>query len=297
LPITKKAQGEESVIFTSYKHISKQGSKANEDYAFSCEHFIFVIDGASGLAGKNYSNYGSDAQWLAHRLGELLKERLGNTTKTIAVIVSEAIRELRTEYENFLSETECDTLAMPSAGMAAIRVNGDNIEVFHIGDCSAILLTNDGKPIHLQAEALVKLDDGVISNVVEVSKKKNISFSEALVYGKEQLIINRKKLNKPDGYWILDLTGVGVEHACIHSFSVCDVQVAAVMTDGFSELVDLVGFYDYKGLLEHMETRDLALMCDELFKAHDEDPTFDKYPRFKLHDDSSAAWCRIQNIG
>jgi hypothetical protein len=281
-------------MFLNYKHISKQGSKANEDYAFACEQFIFVLDGASGLSNENYSDYESDAQWFAHRLGGLLQERLCDAAKTIDTIVTESIKELREEYNAFLLGVKCDTLAMPSAGMAAIRTNGENIEVFHIGDCSAVLLVNDGRsPLLLQAEQLVKLDEGVINDVVSISKEKNIPFSEALIYGKEQLIINRKKLNKPDGYWILDLTGFGVEHACTHTFNICDVRVAAVMTDGFSELVDLIEAYDFKGLLEQMENGDLGEMCDTLFKAHDEDPTFDKYPRFKLHDDSSAAWGRI----
>ena len=281
-------------MFITHKNISRQGVKANEDYAFSCEHFIFVADGATGLTNKKYTSYESDAQWFTQRLGVLLQERLYDMSKTIKDILLEIISELNYEYTDFLSGGDCDALAMPSAGLSILRLNGDTIELFQLGDCVAIVLTKDNNIMVLFDDSLQKLDKEVIKNTIDISHKSKISFSKALMYVKDQLIRNRKRFNKPDGYWILDLSGVGVYHAYISNFAVRDVKAAAVMSDGFAEIVDLFKLYDYRNLLKKMEDDSLDSLCDELFKAQDTDPFMDKYPRLKRHDDSSAAWCAIK---
>lgn len=276
-----------------HKNISRQGVNSNEDCAFSCEQFIFVADGATGLTNKKYTNCESDARWFTQRLGVLLQERLYNTDKTIGNIVSEIINELRAEYDVFLSGEECDIVAMPSSGISILRLNGEKIEIFQLGDCMTMLLKKDDTVEVFIEEALPKLDAEVIQNIVKISYEKKITCSDALVYVKDQLIHNRKKLNKPDGYWTLDLSGVGIDNAYENSFPVCEMRAAAVMTDGFAEITDLFKLYDYSTLMKKFESEDLETLCDELFKAQDTDPTLDKYPRFKLRDDTSVAWFMV----
>ena len=280
-------------IFVNHKSISKRGNKANEDYAFSCERHIFVIDGSSGLCDKKYTNFESDAQWFSHRLGTLLQARLHDINKTIGEVVSDIISELRVEYKSFLSDAEYESFILPSACLSVLRINKNNIELFQIGDCVSLISTiNDEIKVFLD-DSVPKLDGAVVKNVVNISREKKIPYSDALVYSKEQLIHNRKKLNKSDGYWILDLSGSAIKHAYVNSFKVCDVRAAAIMSDGFAEIVELYGLYDYKTLMEKMAGGGLYSLCEELFKAQDEDSTMDKYPRLKLRDDSSAAWCSV----
>ena len=183
---------------------------------------------------------------------------------------------------------------MPSACLSVLRVKGDKIEFFQLGDCVTIFLkTNDEIDVFLD-DSVPKLDDAVVSNVLKISHEKGIAYADALIYGKEQLIYNRKKLNTPGGYQILELTGAGIEHAYTSTFSVCNLKAVSILSDGFAEIVDLYGLYDYKTLIYKMQTCDLDLLCDELFAAQNKDYTMEKYPRLKHRDDSSAVWCGIK---
>ena len=280
-------------MIIAHKSISRQGIKANEDYAYSCEQFIFVADGATGLTDKKYTSHESDARWFAQRLGVLLQERLHDMSRTINDIVSEVTSELSTEYNELLSGDVCDTLDMPSAGISILRINGETLEHFQLGDCMALIIDKYGVVKKLFNESLTNLDNEVIRNMVDISREKNIPISETLVFVKDQLICNRRKLNKPGGYWILDPTGIGIKHALESKFSVKDVKSFAVMSDGFYEIVDLFKLYDYKTLMEKMCSNSLERLYDELYQEQEADPTLDKYPRFKLRDDASVAWCGL----
>jgi len=179
-------------MFNPHKNTSCQGVKPNEDYAFSCEQFIFVADGGTGLSDKNYTNCASDAQWFTQSLGVLLKERLCDMSKTIGDVVSEIIGQLNIEYKKFLCGEKCDILAMPSSGLSILRLNVGKIEFFQLGDCIAVLLTKDNEVKILRDNSLPNLDNSVIKNVANISREKNIPFSEAMKYSKNQLIYNRK---------------------------------------------------------------------------------------------------------
>jgi len=222
-----------------------------------------------------------------------LQIHLHDITIPVAEIVSEIIDELNAEYRSFLSGTSYDELASPSACLSVLRINGDYIEFFSLGDCVSIILTKDNKTEIFLDDSVVKLDGAVIENVISISRDKNITFSDALIYGRHQLIQNRKKLNKPDGYWILNLSGDGIKHAYTDSFPIGGIRCAAIMSDGFDEIVSLFRLYDYKTLMEKMENGDLDSLCDELFKLQDKDPAMDNYPRLSFRDDASAAWGKI----
>jgi len=281
-------------IIISHKNISRQGNKANEDFAFSCEQYIFVVDGASGLSDKNYTHYESDAQWFAHRLGTLLQIRLQRMDEKIEDILSEIIDELRAEYETFLPNADPNPFAMPSASLSILRLNRGCIELFQLGDCVTVLTTKDCDVEVFWDDSVVNLDNAVIETIVNISHEKKISYPDALMYKRDYLIHNRKKCNVPDGYWILDLSGIGIRHAYTNSFPACNVTAAAILSDGFAEIVRLYELYDYKRLMEQIEKYSLHLLCDELFKAQDQDVSMAKHPRLKHRDDSSAAWCSIQ---
>ena len=276
--------------------MSRQGNSANEDYAFACEQFAFVIDGSSGLTSKKYTDRESDAQWFSHSLGILLQTRLHDIGKPIKDIVSEITNELCTQFKRFLAGAEYDLLDMPSACLSVLRAKGDKIEFFQLGDCVTIILKTNGEIDVFLDDSVLKLDNAVVSNVLKISREKSIPYADALIYGKEQLIHNRKKLNTPGGYEILELIGAGIEHAYTSNFSGYNIKAVSILSDGFAEIVDLYELYDYKTLMNKMETCDLNLLCDELFAAQNKDYTMGKYPRLKHRDDSSAVWCGINPL-
>ncbi|MFY9297460.1 MAG: protein phosphatase 2C domain-containing protein, partial [Limnochordia bacterium] len=235
----------------------------------------------------------SDARWFAQRLGALLQVRLRDVSLDIAEVLHQVTAELSAEYTRYLSNAKPDPLAAPSASLSIFRLRGEVIELFQLGDCLSIVTEINGRIETFLDDAVSKLDNAVIQHVLDVSRRKNISFSEALVYGQDMLIQNRNKRNTPDGYWVLDLSGVGIQHAVTRRFPTDEIHSLAVMSDGFAEIVSLYKLYDHQSLMKRMEECSLESLCDELFKVQAQDLTMEKYPRLKFRDDASAAWCRV----
>ena len=59
-------------------YFSQGGREWNEDRAYSCEDFAFVLDGATSLYPEKYSNFSTDAEWYSNWWCEFLKVELHN---------------------------------------------------------------------------------------------------------------------------------------------------------------------------------------------------------------------------
>ncbi len=132
--------------------------------------------------------------------------------------------------------------------------------------------------------------------MAELHKTAGISVLEAIEACNDLLLMNRNLRNKDDGYWILDLSGVGIGHALKCCWPADSVKTFFVCSDGFAQLTDTFGVYaDYAGLLDAVRHTSLDELCDTLFTAQDQDPQANRFPRFKLRDDTSCLWGEIEN--
>jgi hypothetical protein len=278
------------VVSVKHGHITRRGNKVNEDYAFSNESCIFVIDGATGLTKHKVTNEQSDARWFAQRLGLRLSLCLSDLRRSISEIVSGITRELLYEFKEFPTGKKCDELYMPSASISVFRINGDSLEFFQLGDCTSAIAYKPGLVIPLLDPTLPNLDYLVIQDLLKLSQKHKVSNIYVVPYVMERVLAHRALKNKPDGYWVLDLTGKGIPHAETRVTKLEEVKSFAVMSDGFSQTVDLVSMFDMATLMQTLDKERIKDIIVQLFAIREDDPLFDKYPRLKLHDDTSIAW-------
>jgi len=278
---------------SSIKIICKKGNKINEDYAFACEKFVYVIDGSSGLTNFNVTGYESDAKWFSQSLGNALNGRLSDTKKSILEIITEVIRILHSQYTAYSTDAPIKEEDLPSACLSIFRMNKNKLEYFQLGDCVSLVKFKSGETKILFDNSVPILDTKVISHIKIESKRQNKPIIDVLSFGKEMLIENRKKKNTESGYWILDITGSGIIHAELNAFNICDIGQFAIMSDGFAEIVDLYHVYTHDTLMQAMAEKSLEALCKELWLAQDSDPLMIKFPRLKHRDDASAVWCEI----
>jgi hypothetical protein len=99
---------------------------------------------------------------------------------------------------------------------------------------------------------------------------------------------NRKRMNQIDGYWILDFSGVGVEHAQTEVLRDVGPIEIMLMTDGFSRLVEMYFAYTWDGLLERAIKDGLEPLYSELREIERNDHYCAKFPRLKPCDDATA---------
>ena len=119
-------------------NISDPGSvnRINEDAFGSNKHSAFVVDGATGLGDRQLMpNAGSDAAWLANHAIDHLTQNL-TWGAVIRDAVSDCIVAARGEFESTTRGEPVDRYAWPSASLALAHIDGDNLVLAGLGDCT-----------------------------------------------------------------------------------------------------------------------------------------------------------------
>ena len=283
-------------MFTVKQHICYPGNpaKPNEDIIGFGKDYCFALDGASCLSGVNIMERGSDATWLVENVAAGLCQRLdAGDARPTEEILTDILLPLKARYHSVLAEkgmTEPDD--SPSAGFAMFRVRNGNLEFFGMGDCVGVAALPGGKEFYSLDTNLPNLDNQVLEQMMQLHLEKKIPVLQAKELCNEQLLTNRKKRNRPDGYWVLDLdTPEALGNARQFSWDLTEPVSVAVFSDGFAQLTDVFGFYEgYFELFSAMQESDLEQLCLRLRLAQDADPDCNDYPRFKLRDDTCAIW-------
>ena len=107
------------------------------------------------------------------------------------------------------------------------------------------------------------------------------------------LLANRQLKNKPDGYWILDPSGVALEHLNVRRFCIEDIDYVCAMSDGLERAFNLFGLADPAAFLADATRESFDELLVRLRAEENLDPDYDHYPRLKLHDDASYFMLRL----
>jgi len=268
-------------------------SRPCEDAVGFGENYCFVIDGASVLSKINIIDENSDAAWFAGQLKERLCRRLQSDVKTpTETILEEIIRELHGEYCRAAAEKGIrEPGDSPSTSIALFRRVEERIEFFGLGDCTGAAELEDGTISLFKDASLAVLDSSVLKKMKELHRQTGISVLEARAACNNLLLENRMKRNREGGYWILDLSGDGIGHGVKASWPAASLKTFFACSDGFAQLVDTFEVYpDYGALLDAVRDTALTELCGRLFEAQDQDPQANRFPRFKLRDDTSCLW-------
>ncbi len=104
---------------------------------------------------------------------------------------------------------------------------------------------------------------------------------------------NRLLMNKPEGYWALDISDRWLGQVQRETLPLAALRSFVLMTDGFDRLVEPFRRYTDEQLLRRLEDVGVSAMLDELREIEQGDDQALAFPRFKIHDDASALWGRI----
>ena len=107
------------------------------------------------------------------------------------------------------------------------------------------------------------------------------------------MLANRQLKNKPDGYWILDPSGVALKHLNVGRFCIEDIDYVCAMSDGLERAFDLFGLADPAAFLADATRESFDGLLVRLRAEENLDSDFDHYPRLKLHDDASCFMLRL----
>lgn len=264
---------------------TKPAISVNEDTVFACENYAMVIDGATGLLKENITDRPSDAQWFSETMKDYLVENLGNTSKSIEDIMKDAILFVDKKYHTF--DGAENVKSKPSAGIAVLRRNGDNIEYFLLGDCTITIKDKSGKIHHLWIEDLPILDGKNIDKMARLAKEKNINVIDARPLISDDLLATRLTQNTPQGYYILSNDTTACDHALVGSFPIENIDSIYGVTDGFGQIFDVFKIHSKEELFDELKSRKIEDIYRELYDTQEKDKFCNNYPRFKVRDDSA----------
>lgn len=250
------------------------------------------MDGASSLSGVNIMEQ-SDARWFVQRIaGALTAAFAKGPDVDVPGVLRQAIAQARELYNAELEKLhKHEPGDSPSCGIALFWQVGEQLHFFGLGDCVGVLALPDGKRFYSLDTSLPNLDNGVLEEMIRIHRETGVSMREARKQCNHILLRNRQMRNHPEGYYVLDLSGVGIEKARQATFRVEGDIRACCLSDGFAQLAELFGFYEgYSGLLDAMEEESLQAMYDKLYAAQEKDSDCNDYPRFKLRDDTCAVY-------
>ncbi|UDF02863.1 protein phosphatase 2C domain-containing protein [Asticcacaulis sp. AND118] len=266
---------------------SDRGGVYNEDALGASGDAVWLLDGATSLGPSRLEGI-SDAAWFAHTVSHNLEAKTGSIRDRL----SAAIGEARTVYEASGPLPE-EPWAMPSAGAAMVRRDGDELELGVLGDVKVWLIAANGAVTALSGgEVLEALDAAALEQLVALRAEQGpIGLKAARLQLDPLLRENRAKMNTEGGYWVLSL-----DDACLDGMEVTRVPAAQaryvlMATDGFYDLWGAYGV-PFTEVFEGLISGRGEALTQALRDIERADPEGLRYPRFKPHDD--ASWVLIE---
>lgn len=257
----------------------------NEDAALHLGQLVGVFDGVTKPRDTDTGCSHSPA-WYVQRLTARLRDVFRvQPTATLPDGLAEAITHVRADHGG-----QCDlgNPATPAAAVCLVRGSSERLEYLILSDCT--LVVDEG----VQVTALT--DERFARTIAQLRTKaraEGLATPPALGHtpGKWDLV------NRPEGYWIAGANPEAAHKAVLGDFPLTGsgrIRRAALLTDGASCAVDLYEIMDWRKLLDTLSSEGPEQLIRRVRQIENEDRGGEKFPRFKRHDDSTAALCLFE---
>jgi hypothetical protein len=271
--------------------LCQAGGAINEDAAFAGPDWFIVLDGSSGLNGRQATSGPSDAAWFVGSIGRQFAGELGrDPCASLDTLLRRTVRATWEHYQSATKGVAIDRVDQPSASVIAVRRTDRRLDYLLLGD-GGMVVKSEGAASVLQDGRVAAFDKMVLAELRSVLPGK--SHAAAMAEIRPALLKNRAMKNTPEGYGVLELAEDCLAMARTGSLPVGDTGTVMAFTDGFAALVDPFGAVaDYPALLELVSQTGLAGAEQSLLRAAQADPDCRDFPRFKRLDDYTCVVAR-----
>ncbi len=277
---------------TVIEAVCETGGANNEDIWGQAGGVVWVMDGATGLSDHPLIAGPSDAAWFVGQVDAGLRTALAEPVATQAALV-QAVRATAHAAKGLSDTSGVGHHELPCASFVAVRrVDEETLEFANLGDCKLLWREGGGSVGNFGTCGVAALDE-LIAAQVAADLARGMAPEVVRQNAKALARENRKLMNRPGGYWILDLSGEGAPHLQLQTERPAMAMDLLLMSDGFYRLVDVYGAYDDAGLLEAATREGLASLYDQVRAIEAGDPECRAYPRNKPRDDAAAVLLRF----
>ncbi|MEZ0169999.1 protein phosphatase 2C domain-containing protein [Microvirga sp. TS319] len=274
--------------FRSLYRQSVPGTRINEDGLGLLGHCAWIIDGATGLSSEQLTDGDSDAAWLAQRIHEAL-ERLAGEGGPWDDLLRQVEAEIRLTFETATAHRSGHHIHhTPSACLGLVRARGSGpgslrVEGLFLGDVVALVPVE--QDVVRWTDERAKPFERKTLAALEAGGHAPGRMSEAV---RRQIQDNRTRLNRPDGYWVVNPSRPWAGHELRFEAQVRTGQAIVLATDGFMRLVDVFKAYTDRSLHAALAEGRGDDLIEELRALERDDLLSGAYPRVKTHDDATV---------
>ena len=256
---------------------SEPGSpdKPNEDGVVITASMVAILDGATVRTDTGCIH---GVPWYVEHVSESLRNH-SELSPTHALAV--AIEQTAAAH----SDT-CDLShpATPSAAVAMVCVNEDSIQYLVLGDVTlAIETTNELRLVVDNRVDGTAIAERAVADGLPAGSQAKIA---ALVRMKRAELAAR---NVEGGYWIAAADSSAVSHSLTGEIPLVSARRAVLLTDGAARAVNTFKSYDWPDVFLAVASAGPAALIKKVRIAEESDPTGNRYPRNKIHDDATVA--------
>ena len=227
----------------------------------------------------------SDAAWLAGTISANLASLAGSDIPLGSVLpfVDTAVRQA---FDDLKTRQNRGEHFGPSAclGLVALSVEQDGLRLrgAFLGDVAALVKTADG--IMRWTDERAKPFEARTLAALASHAPQSGALPEA---ARLQIIENRGKLNRPDGYWAVHPERPWAGREITFETSLAPGAPIVLATDGFMRLVDVFGAYTDDTLYAALASGEANSLMGEL-RGYERDLMARGRPRVKKHDDATV---------
>jgi serine/threonine protein phosphatase PrpC len=292
-----------------YDVVYEKGVNAENEDAFVVNqnaNVFSVIDGATGLgslSGKMAAEI-IKGTFEHENMNQSLVKIIDIGNKKIGQLVLE---KLQTNDFHLIPKEN-----RSACGIAAIKITKTRLEYVHAGDCMIFVEYENKEVRQITYDHVAKLD-GVVINLfketfvskldhrTDPNKWNNDKISHFLKETKAEIlpkiIENRRKLNTPSGYSILDGSPEALEYLDYGELSLQDAKRILLLSDGLQLPINKATGQDaWLKTAEFAFKYGLKALIDEVNHLESTDQACYNYPRLKFADDKTGILIDLQTL-
>ncbi|GAA2562187.1 protein phosphatase 2C domain-containing protein [Winogradskya consettensis] len=252
-------------------------SRANEDAGLHVGALVGVFDGVTKPLDIDTGCEHGPAWYvrrLTSRLRQVVEQEPGDS---LASSLAGAIQRVRADHGG---RCDLDNPATPAATVCLLRAGVGVLEYLILSDCTLVI--DQGRVV----TALT--DERFMTTIARLRVEAPAGTFLKPVPGKYALT------NKPGGYWIAGANPQAANEAVTGRFALSGperVRRAALLTDGASCAVEQYKILDWRQLLDVCTQDGPGELIRLVRQTETADPAAATHPRYKQHDDATAALC------
>ena len=273
--------------------VSQPASLVNDDAFDVLDRIAWMLDGATGISPDRLLPGESDASWFCGILRENLRDAADRAGSN-RIVLEKALSKTSASFQRFKKREEKDRAELPAASCALAAIRDGLIEISVIGDCTVFLDDGHGGIEKISDQRVRTYDDAVVDGIVQLMKRENVPYAEALERARSTIWRNRKIRNCDTTYWVLEPNVGSLRGVMTAMHDLSRAKRLVMMTDGFYRLVDTYGAYTDDGLLEAVMERGCDALCAVLREIENGDTECRRHVRIKARDDASCVVLSVE---